>query len=96
MARPNYFKLWMEYMGFNQKQVAKAGETIGIGARNTASRRYTGEMEETETERLAMSARAAGLRPWSPSYHSHLTAIKAVADLIDEKAGDIRSASKGD
>lgn len=88
----NYFQLWMEYMGFNLKQVGKAGADIGLNSRYTASSRFNGNSEVTDTERLAMSARAAGLKPWSPRYHSQLEAIKSIGVLLDEKAAHQRKA----
>lgn len=96
MSRINFFKLWMEYMGFNQKEVAKAGQLIGHQNRVSTSKRLSGAIETTETERLAMSARVAGLKPWTPSYHSHLVAVKSITELIDEKAGKIKPDASAD
>jgi len=84
----NYFRLWLEYMGFNQKQVHKAGSMIGFVHRNTSSQANRGEKEITETERLAMSAVAAGLKPWTPRYHGQLALLRGVSDLIDERIAD--------
>ncbi len=84
----NYFRLFMEYMGYNQKQVAQAGSDIGLGNRVSASKRKSGELETTMTDRLAMSAVAAGLKPWSPRYHHQLVLMKSISELIDDRVAD--------
>lgn len=49
------FKKWMDSLGFNGKEVAKAGDLIGMG-RSTALLCASGERRVTKTERLAMAA----------------------------------------
>ncbi len=61
----NHFRVWVIRMGFNQKQITAAANTIGIQNSVTASLTFNGKRELTLTERLAMSARRAGLQPWT-------------------------------
>jgi len=81
----NIFREWMHRMGFNGKQVTKAGNAIGMTGVRSIQATGTGEREVTETERLAMSAVAAGLEPWSPDYHDKLVKVRSVMDLIEGK-----------
>lgn len=74
MTASNDFRIWASRMGFNQRQVATAGEHIGINNKWTASKTFTGKRELTQAERLAMSAVRAGLQPWTPEYDDELTA----------------------
>lgn len=80
MSETNDFRIWASRMGFNQRQVAAAGEKIGINNKWTASSTATGKRELTLAERLAMSAVRAGLQPWTPEYDAELTAAKSEAD----------------
>lgn len=75
----NDFRLWASRMGFGQRQVSAAAELIGINNKWTASNTYTGKRELTMSERLAMSAVRAGLKPWTPEYDAELQAASEVA-----------------
>lgn len=75
------FKAWMTAMGFNGKQVAKAGELIGMG-RSTALMSYRGERRLTKTERLAMAAVAGGVIMWSPERHQEIAAAGKVVIAV--------------
>lgn len=77
----NEFRAWMQAMGFNGKQVAKAGEMIGMG-RSTALMSYRGERRLTKTERLAMAAVAARSSPWSPDAHAEIAAGSEVMTAV--------------
>lgn len=74
----NHFRVWVIRMGFNQKQITAAANTIGIQSSATASLTFNGKRELTLTERLAMSARRAGLQPWTPDYDAELTEASPV------------------
>jgi hypothetical protein len=87
--KANMFKVWMELMKFNGKEVGKAGSLIGLGTRETASAKNTGKSEVNHTELLAMSAVAAGLKPWSPEYHPHLVAVKEIQTMIEVRASEL-------
>lgn len=77
------FKKWATSLGYNGKEVTKAGESIGIG--QTSSReRYRGDKELSLTERLAMSAIAAGLPPWSPSSSEQVETAKRTLEFVNE------------
>ncbi len=77
------FKQWMDTLGFNGKEVTKAGSLIGIG--QTSSReRYRDEKELSLTERLAMAAVAAGIPPWSPETRSEIDAYRRVIEPVRE------------
>lgn len=65
----SHFRLWASRMGFGQRQISAAAELIGINNKWTASM----------SERLAMSAVRAGLKPWSPEYDAELQAASEVA-----------------
>ena len=73
MSQENDFRQWASRMGYNQRQVATAGEQIGINNKWTASSTATGKRELTRAERLAMSAVRFGLKPWTPEYDDELT-----------------------
>lgn len=81
------FKQWMNYLGFNGKEVAKAGAHIGLGDQ-VAGQRNRGEKDLSLTERLAMAAFAAGIPPWSPETKAEIDAyrrvIKPVREVIAE------------
>jgi hypothetical protein len=77
------FKKWATSMGFNGKEVSKAGEAIGIGM-TSARERYRGEKEISLTERLAMAAVAAGLPAWSPSAEHEIALAKRTIDFVHE------------
>jgi hypothetical protein len=72
----NEFKAWMQAMGFNGKQVVKAGELIGMGS-STA-------LLLTTTEKLAMSAVAAGLPNWHFDNHSSARTLAKIAAAVAE------------
>ena len=82
----NYFKEWLARMGFNQRQVTMGGNLIGMMGERSISATSSGDREATMTERLAMSAVAAGLEPWSPEYHKKLETIRGIMDMINERA----------
>lgn len=67
------FKAWMAAMGLNGKQVAHAGDLIGMG-RSTALLSYRGERRLTKTELLAMTAVSAEFPSWSSIKHSEIAA----------------------
>jgi hypothetical protein len=83
------FKKWMDAVGFNGKEVTKAGAAMGIGM-TSARERYRSEKEPSLTERLAMAAIAAGLPPWSPETEAEIEscgkAVKLVREVISEHA----------
>jgi len=77
------FKKWMDSLGFNGKEVTKAGAVIGIGM--TSSReRYRDEKELSLTERLAMSAIAAGLPAWSTETKAEVDTLRRVIEPVRE------------
>lgn len=78
----NEFREWMAAMGFNGKQVTKAGELIGMGA-STAQFCYRGERRVTKTERLAMAAVTSDLPLWSVSCHNHFRMISGIKAAIE-------------
>lgn len=93
------FKQWVAAMGFNQKQVAQAGELIGM-KEGVASIRNRGEKEPNLTERLAMAAVAAGIPPWEPSKQVEIEAYRDVIEAMKKALADLRpyyrlSASNG-
>lgn len=65
------FRVWLARMGFNSRQVTAGAELIGINSR-TATSTNTGARDLTVSERLAMSAVRAGLKPWTPAYDDEL------------------------
>lgn len=58
------FRDYMKAMGFNGKQVGVAAETIGLSKR-AGIERTMGVTPIKVQDRLAMSAKVAGLPPWS-------------------------------
>jgi hypothetical protein len=93
------FKKWVAAIGFNRKEVAKAGELIGIG-RNSSQERNQGLKDCSLTERLAMSAIAAGLPPWEPSNEEEIEACRQIIEpfrkiLADQRPSYRPSASSG-
>ena len=88
----NIFREWLARMGFNQRQVTKGGNLIGMMGDRSISATNSGTREATMTERLAMAAVAAGLEPWAPENHDKLVAIRAVAEAI----GQVPQADKSD
>lgn len=93
------FKRWIAAIGFNRKEVAKAGELIGIG-RNSSQERNQGQKDCSLTERLAMSAIAAGLPPWEPSNQEEIEACRLIIETMRKVVADLRpsyrpSASNG-
>ena len=79
----NEFKAWMQAMGFNGKQVAKAGELIGMGS-STALLCHAGKRRLTTTEKLAMSAVAAGLSNWNMDNHSSARTLAKIVAAVAE------------
>ena len=75
----NHFRLWASRMGLGQRQIGAAAELIGINNKWTASNTYTGKRELAMSERLAMSAVRAGLKPCSPEYDAELQAASEAA-----------------
>ncbi len=78
------FAAFRERLGLNLKEVAKAGALIGIEP-TTARARHSGiaqpgraSGELSLTERLAMSAVAAGLPPYRPELHHSLAAFQVI------------------
>jgi hypothetical protein len=69
------FKVWVLACGHNLKQIAAAGEYIGLPKRRSLNV-SRGEVELTMAELLAMSAHRAGLKPWSPEYDAELDVIR--------------------
>lgn len=84
----NEFKAWMQVMGFNGKQVAKAGELIGMGS-STALLCHAGKRRLTKTEKLAMAAVISHASPWSPDAHPEIAAagkiMAAVKDALQSR-----------
>lgn len=72
------FRIWLNRMGFNAKQVAMGAELIGMAGRGTASATAAGKRQLTETERLAMTAARLGLKPWTPEYDDELQVMELV------------------
>ena len=87
------FKQWVASIGYNQKQVAKAGELIGM-KEGHASIRNRGEKSTTLMERLAMSAVAAGLPAWEPSKQVEIEAYGKVIEVMKEAVADLQSTSR--
>ncbi|MAZ85832.1 MAG: hypothetical protein CML31_05415 [Rhizobiales bacterium] len=81
----NIFVEWMGHMGFHGKQVSEAGRSIGLKPRVTVQVK-AGERELTPTERLAMSAVAAGLPEWSPENAEDFARVKAIIGTLKGKA----------
>lgn len=87
------FKKWMDSLGFNGKEVTKAGAEIGIG--QTSSReRYRGEKELSLTERLAMAAIAAGLPAWSMETKGEIDTCRRVIEPVREVIDEHRPARR--
>lgn len=80
------FRAWMQAMGFNGKQVTKAGDMIGMG-RSTALMSYRGERRLTKTERLAMAAVVSQALPWSPDTHPQIAAAGKVIAAVKAAFG---------
>lgn len=77
------FKKWMDAVGFNGKEVTKAGAEIGIGM-TSARERYRSEKEPSLTERLAMAAIAAGLPAWSTETKAEIETCRRVIEPVRE------------
>lgn len=77
------FKKWMDSLGFNGKEVAKAGAAIGLGDQ-VSWQRNTGKKELTLTERLAMAAVAAGIPPWSTETRAEIETCRRVIEPVRE------------
>ncbi len=77
----NWMQIWMEYMGLKKtKEVAEILHTT----KYWVSKRRNGLAEVSERERLAMSAVAAGLKPWTPEYHSRLLMINDMQGFLKD------------
>lgn len=68
----NDFRVWVARLGYNSRQISLAAREIGITGSNTVSLISTGKRDLTVSERLAMSAVRAGLKPWTPEYDDEL------------------------
>lgn len=75
------FAQWLAAMGFNKKQVTKAGALLGMPTAQ-AVRRNRGEVEPDLSERLAMAAVRAGLPPWSPKTDAEIAAVGHAVQFI--------------
>lgn len=76
------FQLWIEKMGYNRKQVREAAATIGMTGATIASQTSSGTRELTLTERLAMSAVRAGLKPWTPDNDQEIADLATLREMI--------------
>lgn len=76
------FRLWMDRMGFNGKQMTQALDAIGISYRSSRAPRFQND-ELTSTELLAMSAARAGLKPWSPETDPELVLVHRYVEALD-------------
>lgn len=88
----NLFLAWAKALGFNLKELSKAGSLIGMLPRTTASRSAGKRMEMAE--RLAMSAVVAGLPEWSPEHQRGLEGVRRLIDAsqdIDFKPSAVRT-----
>lgn len=65
------FRDYMKAMGFNGKQVGVAAESIGLSKR-AGIERTMGVTPVKLHDRLAMSAKVAGLPPWSEKMSTFL------------------------
>lgn len=81
------FKKWAASQGFNGKEVSKAGDAIGIG-QTSARERHRGEKELSLTERLAMSAVAAGLPAWAPDTQVEVNIARKSFDFAKDIMAD--------
>lgn len=79
---PSLFRQWTATMGYHAKQISKAARSIGIVSRTKASELWGGKKEPTLTERLAMSARRAGLEPWTPENDGVARAASAITEAF--------------
>ena len=77
------FKKWMDSLGYNGKEVAKAGAAIGLGDQ-VSWQRNTGKKELSTTERLAMAAVAAGIPPWSIETKGEIETLRRVIEPVRE------------
>lgn len=75
------FRNWMALMGFNGKQVTLAATSLGVGP-GRAQALSAGTKPATRTERLAMSALAAGLDEWHPDNHDDMVRIGQILAIM--------------
>jgi len=81
-ASETLFAQFRQAMGLNRRQVAEAGEKIGLSS-SVASSRHSGASEVTLTEQLAMAAVRAGLPPWSPETDAGIAKIGEIREIVD-------------
>lgn len=74
----NHFHVWVARLGLNRRQMTEAASRMGMTGANTVSAISTNKRELTVSERLAMSAVRAGLKPWTPEYDDELKAAGLV------------------
>lgn len=91
----NDFRAWMKAMGFNAKQVALAGETIGM-ASAMAGRTARGERDLSDTERLAMAAVTANLPRWKPTNATEIEAVRTLNTMLGDELSKFQSDSEED
>lgn len=72
-------------MGFNAKQIAEAGNAIGLSA-PVSYAISQGRREVSETERLAMSAVLAGLAPYDGGNEDEIIAVRQLSDIVKKIA----------
>lgn len=77
------FAKWMKAMGYNGKQITKAGRDIGLHSQTIILESYHGKREITDVERLAMAAVRAGLPAWTPETDKVIAAAGGVFAALD-------------
>lgn len=87
------FAQWIAAMGYNKKQVSKAGALLGMPT-HQAGRRNRGEVEPDLVERLAMAAVRAGLPPWSPKTDAEIASFRHAVDFFRSVERQQRPPSK--
>jgi hypothetical protein len=75
LDQPTPFASWIAAKGYNRKQVAEAGATLGLSAQ-AAGFRNRGAVTMSELELLGLTAAYFGLPPWRPDF----------ADKLDDRA----------
>lgn len=78
------FAQWIEALGFNKKEVSKAGALLGLST-PASVRRNLGQTEPTLAERLAMTAVRLGLEPWSPELEAEFVASGQAVPIDDDQ-----------
>lgn len=80
----NLFDGWAQANGFNKKQKTEAGEAIGLGERTRKRRTSMKDGKDmTKTEKLAMSAYAAGLPEYRVEFQK---AFEGVRKMVEASA----------